>query len=373
MNNLQTQYSGGMEHIKGDFIFGSSLHSIVRIEVLGRNSNWYKILVNGKLYQSNLPVTVLPGDILLAKAINLNPIKLQLNDLHNAELDSDSLIYLLDKLNVEITDISLDIIKILLKIGKPVIKSGIENLIDLIEKKGKNAALSNLEFLIKLFSDSVNYSKVNENNIQYFQIPIDQLVQLIFSSFIKLISESHTADEINDLANIVVLNLDEEGGKMPTCEVNELLNWTKKNLGSKRNEISKLAAYIFSYLYQKMFFLKVGQSPEFFILKNNGKYQPVFYNLQSKKEDNGSRFLTGSYDLKSELSGPVHIDGIDSGNNININVSLNKQNQNYLVVQKKLKKDLVRKTSLNVNVNLSEKSYAGYAKIKDFHSINRIN
>ncbi len=373
MNNSQTEYSGGMKHIKDDFVFGSSLHSIVRIEVLGRNSNWYKILANGKLYQSNLPVTVLPGEILLAKAINLNPIKLQLNDLINSDLDYNTLTYLLDKLDIEITDISMGIIKILLKDGKPVIKSSIENLINLIEKKGKNAVSSNLEFLVKLFSDPINYSKVNESNLQYFKVSIDQLVNQIFSSFVKLITESSISAEINDLANIIVLNLEKENGKMATYEDNELLNWTKKNLANKRDDILKLAVNIFSYLYQKMFFLETGQSPEFFVLKNDDKYDLVYYNFQSKKIENGSRLLTGSYDFNNQFSEPVHIEGIDSGNNLNINVSLNKKKQKYTAAQMKLKKHLVRKTSLNVNVDFSDKSPDEYLKINDFHTIDRIN
>lgn len=156
MINLQTKYSGSMDHIKGDFVFGSSLHSIVRIEVLGRNLNRYNILVNGKLYQTDLPVTVLPGDILLAKAINLTPIKLQLNDLLKTDLNYNSLIYLLDKLNVDITDLSLEIIKILLKNRKPIVKSSIQNIVNLIGIEEQSTISSDLESLVKLYNDQIN-------------------------------------------------------------------------------------------------------------------------------------------------------------------------------------------------------------------------
>ncbi len=110
------------------------LNSLVKIEVLEKLKGKYKILVNGELYQSKLPIKASERDIIMAQLINLNPVTLKLDAFNaNQLVTSGAIGIILKELGITKTTLAEKLIEKLLKTNKHLSKEKIKRFLDYAE------------------------------------------------------------------------------------------------------------------------------------------------------------------------------------------------------------------------------------------------
>ena len=107
------------------------LNSLVLLQVLDKIGNNYKILINGILFQSKLPLSLKVGEETIAKVISQNPFSLKLNDLLKAKyLTSENISLLLSLLGIEQNEKSISFVKELLSHKQSLRKSKIKKALE---------------------------------------------------------------------------------------------------------------------------------------------------------------------------------------------------------------------------------------------------
>jgi len=100
------------------------LNEIVLLNILDKIENKYKITINGKLFQAELPLDLLKGESLIAKIVDIKPLTLSLD---NISLSNKSVLYiLLDKIGLEKNQHNIASLETLAATNKILSKSNIE-------------------------------------------------------------------------------------------------------------------------------------------------------------------------------------------------------------------------------------------------------
>ena len=190
-----------------------SKNLIVNVRVLDKIGPVFKILVNGSLFQSKLPIGLGINDEFLAKVISENPFILALNVFD--ENESGLLFiteFLLSEIKFELTESIKKALLIILENKKALIKKKLKKLIN--QLKNINRELNEIEIglLINLIWESnEDYSEElfgKKDNV--FNISFEKLAESIYETFIDLQNEKIPQDIKNLLNSTLVLNLDEQ-------------------------------------------------------------------------------------------------------------------------------------------------------------------
>lgn len=82
-------------------------------------------------------------------------------------------------------------------------------------------------------------------------------------------------------------------------------------------ELKSLKEALDNYSYQKMFYEKTGVSPEFIVLRDDGKYKLVQYNIERSKNGKGKEIFKINLRMSPENLGDVMVNGALTENNLN--------------------------------------------------------
>jgi hypothetical protein len=186
------------------------VNSFVEINVLEKIGDMYKILIEGKLFQTNLNIKLNVNDAVIAKVISHEPFTVSLDNLVLTKNINENVIALfLNKLNLPQTGKSVKALLAFIKADKPLIKEKLLKLIEVLNNPDFEDADSTLELLVKILSAADEKSMVfNKNFIKNFQKPVEKLIAEIFESAKNLNSQNLPKDVLEKLNSLIMLDAD---------------------------------------------------------------------------------------------------------------------------------------------------------------------
>ena len=166
------------------------INSLVKIEALEKLKGNYKILVDGELYQSKLPVKVKAGDILMGQLVNLNPLTIKLDSFSGVELSAGGTVgIILKELGLAKTELAEKLITELIKSHKHLSKEKIERFLDFAGSS--LTSLDELQFgllIAMIWDNGDSYSAREKRTVfsRVFDISFWDLADRIFDEIIFL-------------------------------------------------------------------------------------------------------------------------------------------------------------------------------------------
>ncbi len=167
--------------------------SFVKIEVLENLKGNYKILVNGNLFQSRLPVAAKAGDVLFAQVISGNPFTLSLDSFTAAKPGEAGIAAaVLAKFGLGKTAVAEKFVSHLLKSKKPLVKEKLKEALEFIEGSDLNSDKLQLAFIAAYFWDDngETYSQKRSVYRRVFDLSFDELCEAIFKKTVRLSAEN---------------------------------------------------------------------------------------------------------------------------------------------------------------------------------------
>ena len=340
-------------------------NQIVIVQVLDKDESIYKILVNGSVYQANLPVSVSTGESLLAKITGYNPVVLQLDKLAaEDELNDANLSRLSEKLASKATKNSIALLKELIRNNEVILKSKFLKLLKLINGAGINLEGPKTKILPYLFWEPDNYSVLTGKNINYFTHSIEELQNMVFGYLAYASGKLNKAGEIDDLFEAVTIeadgdkkNLIEKHKKLSSID-SALINWLNTGAVSNNKNLNEISSLLLIYLFQKKFYKRKNISPEFFILNHNPELELVQYQIKKRISNNIAETFAVNFNFSQTDKTVVNAELILNGQNSNIHLPemlLEKLNLHSLLKELpagiKIKYDLPVKVMFKNNIN----------------------
>lgn len=289
------------------------VNSIVRLEVIRQERQAHKILINGRLFVTKLPLKAEKGDLFLARVLKSDPFELQLNNIANIELNNSLISRLLALLNINESTVSVKLLRALLKSGKIIKQSKFKKLLTLIESSeidfGDNAYL----MFAQLFWNDENLDDLNNHTMNYFRTSItalaDKIYEMVFTKDLKFDNAG-----ISSLKDILVydLNHDEKQTMIQSYSKNKtkaLIKWVKNNKAIADVNIKALRALIATFLFQKKFYNRISLNPDFMVVKINNDYRLVNLSVNSAAEPGEENILRFTCNFNTDLFGKMKWNG----------------------------------------------------------------
>lgn len=186
------------------------VNSFVEINVLEKIGDIYKILIEGKLFQSTLNVKLNVNDAVIAKVISHEPFTVSLDNLVQAKnLNESAVTLFLNKLNLPHTENSVKALLAFIRADKPLVKEKLMKLIEILDNPDFEDSDSTLEMLVKILSASEERLPLfSKNFIRNFQRPIEKLISETFELVKSLNRENLPKEIIEKLNSYLVLDMD---------------------------------------------------------------------------------------------------------------------------------------------------------------------
>ena len=105
-----------------------------KIEVLEKFGSVYKVIIDGRVFQSRLPMNAVKGEVILGRLMSSEPPVIKINNLFNSSAGQNMAVYAAGILGMEKSVSARKVISILLKKDLPLMKSRIEFYAELFEK-----------------------------------------------------------------------------------------------------------------------------------------------------------------------------------------------------------------------------------------------
>jgi hypothetical protein len=351
-------------------------NSVVSFTILDKISSEYKILVNGKVFMAVLPVNAKIGDTLLGMVLNNNPMTLNLvNILNLKNITIETLNSLLVKLGIQKTETNLSLLKALIANKKPVLKSKLDKLAEILESLDFTFDETQLSFLIQVFSNEDNFQKFNKRNAEYFRYPINNVIKEIYS---QIRDEALNSSSIEQIRKELTIDFEKEGfekGIMTGLYSRDkaIQDWINENRTSDNLEIKKLTGLFGYYLIQKSFLKKEGIFPGFIIAQKTDSRELIEYKLERTSRENGDVHYLMNLGMRSIEFGDIAIDGILSKSNLTLSFGLEGNNIRYFDEEKdELKKSLRNNVGINTFLSFNGEN-EGNRKLEKYSLLESIN
>ncbi|HEX2960672.1 MAG TPA: hypothetical protein VHO43_02715, partial [Ignavibacteriales bacterium] len=224
-------------------------NSLVEVSVLDKSNGNYKLLIEGSVFQSKLPVSLNTGEALLAKVISVNPFTLSLDKIFTAKmLTEGNLALVLSKLGIAETEASSKVLKAFLKEEKPLVKSKLKKVIEMLEHEDVKLSEEMLSLFIQMIHmDEGRGSFSNKSFVKVFQYPLETLSGEILDSVKRLNKMGIPEEVLLGINKALVLDGESfsalEVKEKSQCKAGDMLDELNRagNIGEKaRQEISGL-------------------------------------------------------------------------------------------------------------------------------------
>lgn len=304
-------------------------NSLVEVSVLDKQggSGSYKLLIEGNVFQSKLPISLNTGETLLAKVIGLNPFTLSLDNIFTAKmLTGSSIAQVLSKLGIAESEVSSSVIKAFLKEEKPLIKSKLKKIIDLLEKENIKLDGEQLKLFIQMVHmDEGRGPSTKKSFARMFEYSAETLAGEVFNS-VKRLNSMGLSDEIISLVNrTLILEIPEEGSlsamelkDKASAHLEEALSQFAGTAeappeGSLKMELLTLKETLLRYNMLKACYEKTGVYPGFIIVKSEGELELVEFRLERDPKEQGQKSHKIKLELNPSSLGKVTLSGFLSG------------------------------------------------------------
>lgn len=300
-------------------------NSLVEVSVLDKSNGNYKLLIEGNVFQSKLPVSVNVGEALLAKVISVNPFTLSLDKIFQAKmLTAGNLAIILSKLGIAETEVSTKVLKAFLKEEKPLVKSKLKKVIEMLEHEDVKLQEEMLSLLIQVIHmDEGRGSFSKKSFAKVFQYPLETLSGEILAS-VKRLNKTGIPEEVLlginkalvlDGESFSALEVKEKSQGKALEILDELIG--AGNLSEKvKQEISGLREVLIRFNMLRACYMKTGVYPGFILIKRGDELEMAEYMLESEPDGKGQKSYRIKLDMNPGLLGKVAVKGFLSGQNI---------------------------------------------------------
>ncbi len=257
------------------------VNSFVKIEVLDVVKGNAKILINGNLFQSKLPVKTHAGDMLFAQVISQNPLTLSLDAFVASKLGESGLATaILSKLGLPKTKFSANVLEALLKSKKPVSREKTKQLLEFVDSLETLPDKIQMAFLIAYFWDDSGETFSQKRSVyrRVFDLSFNELTEAIYKKIVWLSGQNLEMKLYGEIKKKLIFdhkNFEQTKsanalfGKVKNAI--ELADFLDKYSNSgvltsaARTEIAKLKEYLIKYVLQKSLLSKYELYPDFAI------------------------------------------------------------------------------------------------------------
>jgi len=327
-------------------------NSKVLIEILDKISDKeYKILVDGKLFISDLPDNFKKGDILLSKILKSNPLTLSLvNLLEFSEInDKQKISILLQYLKIPITETSLSLLKSFIKNKTPILKEKFERLLKMILDSGLIFDEEQLDILVKLFVlGAGNKFKFNYDTLKLFSEKEDQLYANLLNDIIKLNSISKN-DVIKRFINeFLIINLDEKNNSLALFDkiklvliIDELMK--EKSLSEYYDYLNASKFTLLKIVLRNRYLKYISRKQDFMIVRSGKNLNLIKYHYEAVNPEKLQGVDRVIIYFKTKLLGRIDADLLLNFDRLFIKFISNEQtlekiDKNRVVFEQKLNK-----------------------------------
>ncbi len=301
----------------------TSVHYLpVKIEVIEKYRNGEKVLIDGRLFVTNLPVNLEVGEIVCGKVIKNNPLTVSLDiKKENNDKQIDKLLRLL---GIKKNPIAAEALSLLLVMQKPLVKSYTEEFIAFLRLNGSNYAFDELKVLANLiWNKTGNVESFAEIFNESFQSICEKIFGILGEIKIEsgknktldLLWSSFVIDDANDLDD----RLNNKNERLAKG-LKLFGDRNKSDLLFAEMRMERLKNYLKKYLLQKSYYASTGIYKDFVVLKGNSGYKFYFYKYETEREEQVANLLiTTNYEnekMIGYLTENILYGEIHAGNNI---------------------------------------------------------
>lgn len=292
-----------------------AVNSTALLNVLEKINNTYKVLINGKVFQTQLPINVEKGDEVLARVLQQYPFTLALDKFENLLIsDAGGLLSLLEKLQLAKSALSEKILRLVIANKKALTRSKLEKIIDYIEKAGIDFDESQLVLLINLIWDNSNEGFKDTANSYHkiFDMSFEKLSAEIFESLLRLnrlnlpqeiyfkINEAMIFDYENEAHQFNLVSVGDKSDEfLSLARVIEIEAGKNELTAPALLELEVLQGLLIKYILQKAIYNKYSIYPEFVIIKFRSRLELINYRFEKStngKEDTYKIFINPDKD-----------------------------------------------------------------------------
>ncbi len=266
------------------------INSLVKIEVLEKLKGNYKILVDGELYQSKLPVKAKAGDIIMGQLANLNPLTIKLDSFSGIELSASGTVgIILKELGLAKTELAEKLITELIKTHKHLSKEKIERFLDFAGNSLTSLDKFQFGLLIAMIWDDGDAYSTREKRAVFsrvFDISFWELSDRIFEEVINLkkLNLPESVEKILDEKTVFDFKEFEEkkvlsGISSKVRSYIELTDFIEEGIAGNRfdslteKSFSRLSDLLVKYVLQKALLNKYKIYIDFAIVRNDYGYR----------------------------------------------------------------------------------------------------
>ena len=331
---------------------------LVNVETLEKAGKQYKILINGKLYQSNLPVQMKKGDEFAAKVSSVNPLILAITEFDpgdQAQLKALNLLLGLDK-----SGFKNSLLEKVIAAKRVLSKKKMRKLTEIVEHYGNEIDELQLSLLIHLVwsENDADPQFFDDDFKKVFDISFKELCSKIFEQVKTLIDLKIPGPILQKINNIMIYDLDKPEAvdmiKDKSKGFIELVSFVDAIAGSadlpyiEINELRKFRKLLLKYILQKSVYASAGLYPDFTIVNYHRPYSLVYFIFMANSGMPDVTKLISELDLKN--LGEVKLNSFFVNNEFKGKIETDK-NPEYLEGEIQLLNRIIKK-DLNIESGL---------------------
>lgn len=343
------------------------INSLVDITVIDKAQSLYRIVAGGKVFETKLPLPVNIGESFIATVINNNPTVFRLNSLFNISPDGKVLTEILMKLNLPVTKSAQEILKGVLESDKPVLKSKLKRLIELISESDTEIDPNSVELFAQLVWSSDGADEFDKDDLKHFYYSFEEIAQKIVIQLNHAYKKNPYDSVFTSLNNWLIIDADVMMSEsklmiylMKHFE-SSLSEWLDDNANASNTVYSLLNSYFIQMQYRK----SAGLNNGMFLIRSDEELQYASYEL--KNPDEQDHVLVFRLQMNPSSLGRINIDGIYSHNNLKLNFTATPDAKEILEANSgDLKAALNKKTRLTTSI---QSNVFGQSKSQNFFQL----
>lgn len=296
------------------------INSLVEISVIDKAHSIYRILAGGKVFETKLPVPLNAGESFAAVVANNNPTIFRLNNLFNNFPIDKAIAEILSKLNLPMNSASKNILTSILESDKPVIKSKLKKLLELVNDSETELDKSAIDLFAQLIWSSESFEGFDPNDLKHFVYSTDDLSKKILIELRQLNKINPENEILTSLNNWLILDTNEfsDNPDLMIYKMKHFQSSLSAWLDSKSNDKTTLTYSLLNSLNVQAHYRKLsGINNGMFVVRSNNDLNYSTYELKYPGQSEEVFFF--KLQMNPSYLGQVNIEGFYNQNNIRIN------------------------------------------------------
>lgn len=325
-----------------------SINSLIKINIIEKFKDGYKVLIEGRVFLSKLPINADINESIIAKVLNHTPFTLALNNIITNKGIDESISMLLSKLNIPSSLEKERILKLFLLCRKPIVKSKLERLSELLKSNIIDLDDDQLtEAILFLESSDTNYQNITPSLLNLFKIKNSVLAYNILNllrELNRLLPLSEFSKKINSLL-IIKNNVIEKLNPLlirdyavKLGKVSDLITESQEYISDEKtlSIIHHLTNSLLIYKIRQALSLNRGNIYLFLIIETDGELELLEFESDLHNQD-----FNFNLNMMPENLGLINARGVYTSNSLSLDVFSNNETRTLLEKNKdELEKEL---------------------------------